>query len=183
MLGILAHPVQVGYYSASYRVINQVLAAYYLVTQAIYPQLARHALDRSRQKMGVKLVLGLAAAGTLLAFGIVSIRGIALTILFGHQFLAAAPLLMVLAWAIPLDFIVSWFNNAYIAWGLERQVLLCTAIAAGSNILLNLFSIPRYGAMAAAVNTLICYGIYLACIAALRLRGRRAELLQNPVEQ
>jgi len=35
----------------------------------------------------------------------------------------------------------------------------------GSNIALNLYGIPRYGAMAAAINTLISYFVYLGMLA------------------
>src|SRR6185437_4632034 len=83
---------------------------------------------------------------------------------FGHDFLAASLLLMLLAWVIPLDFITSYLSNAYIAWGMEKKVLSCTAIAAVSNVVLNLVGIPKYGATAAAANTLISYAIFLATL-------------------
>jgi O-antigen/teichoic acid export membrane protein len=74
-------------------------------------------------------------------------------------------LLLLLAWCLPLDFLTAYLSNAYIAWGMEKKVLACTAVAAGSNIALNLYGIPRYGATGAAVNTLISYAIFLACLA------------------
>jgi len=100
-------------------------------------------------------------------------------LLFGHQFLAACPLLFLLAWAIPLDFLTSYLSNAYIAWGMEKKILLCTIVAAGSNIVLNLIWIPAYGAAAAAVNTLISYVIFLTC---LILTGRYAEELTSQLQ-
>ena len=103
-----------------------------------------------------------------------------LTILFGHDFLVAAPLLLVLACAIPLDFLVTYLNSAYIAWSMERKVLVCTVVAAVSNIVLNWIGIPRYGAMAAAVNTVISYVVYLAGLA---IAGKVAkELLRAKVD-
>jgi len=68
---------------------------------------------------------------------------------------------------------------AYIAWGMEKKVLLCTVIAAGSNVVLNLIWIPAYGAKAAAVNTLISYVIFLTCLA---LTGRYAEELTSQMQ-
>jgi len=85
-------------------------------------------------------------------------------------------LLLVLAFAIPLDFLVSYMNSAYIAWSMERKVLVCVVVAAASNIVLNWFAIPRYGAMAAAVNTVISYAIYLA---GLVIAGKKAKELQH----
>ena len=88
-----------------------------------------------------------------------------LTLFFGAPFAAAASLLFLVAAAIPLDFLTSYLSNAYIAWSMERHVLVCVVIAAGSNIILNLATIPRYGAMAAAINTIISYLVYLGALA------------------
>jgi O-antigen/teichoic acid export membrane protein len=81
---------------------------------------------------------------------------------------------MLLAWAIPLDFLTSYLSNAYIAWSMEKKVLVCTAVAAASNVALNLVWIPAYGATAAAVNTLISYAIFLG---ALVVAGRYVSTL------
>jgi len=174
MLGIMSNAQQVGLYSAAYRVLNQVLITYYLVTQTMYPQLAQHEVADRRRMLRANILLPLAGCGGALAVILAVARRPVLTILFGHAFLAAGPLLLLLAWAIPLDFLTSWLSNAYIAWGMERRVLLCTTVAAGSNVVLNLVGIPRYGAMAAAVNTLISYVLFLAGLAWL---GRRSAEL------
>jgi peptidoglycan biosynthesis protein MviN/MurJ (putative lipid II flippase) len=44
---------------------------------------------------------------------------------------------------------------------MEHKVLTCTAIGALANVGLNLVFIPRLGARAAAVNTLISYAVLL----------------------
>jgi len=80
-----------------------------------------------------------------------------LGIVLGKPFVAAAPLLLLLACCIPLDFLTSYLSNAYIAWSMERGVLMCVVVAAGSNVVLNLATIPRYGAMAAAIR-----GVFVA---------------------
>ena len=165
MLGIMSSPEQVGLYSAAYRVLNQVLATYYLLTQTMYPRLARHDVEDRIRMLRARILLPLAGAGVALSLLLIATRRPVLAILFGHPFLAAAPLLLLLAWAIPLDFVTSWLTNAYLAWGMERRVLQCTAVAAVSNVLLNLIGIPRYGAMAAAANTVVSYFIFLACLA------------------
>ncbi|MGA9567056.1 MAG: polysaccharide biosynthesis C-terminal domain-containing protein, partial [Candidatus Korobacteraceae bacterium] len=72
---------------------------------------------------------------------------------------------LVRAFVLPLDYLTSYLSNAYLAWSMERAVLVCAVVAAGSNVGLNLYGIPRYGAMAAAVNTLISYVVYLGMLA------------------
>jgi O-antigen/teichoic acid export membrane protein len=117
-----------------------------------------------------RIFLLLFAAGAVLALFIAVVRRPALTIVFGRDFAVAAPLLLLLACCLPLDFLTSYLSNAYLAWNMERSVLVCAVVAAGVNIALNLATIPRYGAMAAAVNTVVAYLVYLAGLA---LTGRR----------
>jgi O-antigen/teichoic acid export membrane protein len=174
MLGLMSNPLQVGLYSAAYRVLNQVLSTYYLLTQSLYPELSRQNSAQRLRMLRRKILLILLGAGAAIAAALVTVRRPLMTLLFGHQFLAACPLLLLLAWAVPLDFLTSYLGNAYIAWGMEKNVLLCTIVAAGSNIVLNLIFIPAYGATAAAVNTLVSYVIFLSSLA---LAGKFAKQL------
>jgi O-antigen/teichoic acid export membrane protein len=165
MLGVLANSQQVGLYSASYRVLNQVLIAYYMVTGVLYPQLARQDASRRVGMLRPRIFLLLFAAGCVLAAPVALLRQPILRIGFGSPFVAAAPLLLILLCAVPLDFLTSYLSNAYLAWNMERDVLLCALLAAGTDVALNLYGIPRYGAMAAAINTVISYVVYLVALA------------------
>ncbi len=180
MLGLMSDPRQVGLYSAAYRVINQVLYTYYFLTVALYPQLARQNQTQRLRMLRPKILVSLVGLGIVIA-GLVTLgRRPVVTILFGNEFLPATLLLVLLAWAVPLDFLTSYLSNAYIAWGMEKKTLVCTVIAAVSNIVLNLIWIPRYGARAAAVNTLISYVIFLASLA---VAGRSARELAPDAER
>ncbi len=170
VLGAFSNPRQIGLYSAAYRILNQVLVTYYLLTNVLYPQFARLDVVERRRMLRPRIFLLLFAAGAVLALFIAVVRRPALTIVFGRDFAVAAPLLLLLACCLPLDFLTSYLSNAYLAWNMERSVLVCAVVAAGVNIALNLATIPRYGAMAAAVNTVVAYLVYLAGLA---LTGRR----------
>jgi O-antigen/teichoic acid export membrane protein len=169
MLGLMSNPEQVGLYSASYRLLNQVLVTYYLLTQVLYPRFARHRVEERAHMLRARILLPLAGAGMLIAAVVAASRKMLLTVEFGHQFLIAGPLLLLLAWSIPFDFVTSYLSNAYIAWGMEKKILLCTGIGAAANIALNLALIPGYGARGAAISTLLSYAIFSA---ALGLVGR-----------
>jgi len=112
-----------------------------------------------------RIFVALLAAGSVLASLLAFFRVPLLGVVFGRPFVTAAPLLLLLAFVLPLDFLTSYLSNAYLAWSMERSVLTCAAVAAGSNIVLNAATIPRYGALAAAINTLISYVIYLGMLA------------------
>ena len=165
MLGVLSNPEQVGLYSASYRILNQVLMAYYMLTGVLYPQFARQELSQRRRMLRPRIFAMLIAAGSVLAFLLAFFRRSILLVVFGRPFVAAASLLLLLACCVPLDFLTSYLNTAYFAWNMERGVLLCALLAVGVDFVLNLVTIPRYGAMAAAVNTVISYVVYLGMLA------------------
>ena len=174
MLGWMSSPREVGLYSAAYRVLNQVLATYYLLTQVLYPQFARQEREERASMLRAGILLPLLAGGIIIATILSLFRGTILTVLFGREFLAAGSLLLLLSWSIPLDFLTSYLSNAFIAWGMERKMLVCTLIAAASNIALNRWLIPGFGARAAAANTVASYAILLL---SLWVAGRNAQEL------
>jgi O-antigen/teichoic acid export membrane protein len=180
MLGVLSNPQQVGLYSAAYRIINQVFIAYYLLTGVLYPQFARQDPSQRRAMLRPSVFLLLIAVGSALAFPVAYFRQPLLAIVFGNPFVAAAPLLLLLACCIPLDFLTSYLSNAYLAWNMERHMLKCALLAAGTDVALNLYGIPRYGAMAAAVNTVISY---LVLLSALTFAARHVSRSGDAVPQ
>jgi O-antigen/teichoic acid export membrane protein len=180
MLGLMSDTRQVGLYSAAYRILNQVLYTYYFLTVALYPQLARQNQTQRLRMLRPRILVSLVGLGVVIAALVTVARRPVVAILFGSQFLPATVLLVLLAWAVPLDFLTSYLSNAYIAWGMEKKTLLCTLIAAGSNVVLNFIWIPAYGAKAAAVNTLISYVIFLVSLA---MAGRSAKELTADTER
>jgi O-antigen/teichoic acid export membrane protein len=168
MLGIVSAPEQVGLYAAAYRLMSQILIIYYLAVLPLYPPLARIAPELRHAAVRPRIMFSLAGVGVCISIALSLLRRPLLWLVFGHSFLAAATLLIVLAWAIPLDFLTSYLNNAYIAWGMERKLLNCILVGAGTNVVLNLLLLPKYGAAAAAVNTIIAYLVYLAGLLILR---------------
>ena len=183
MLGILANPREVGLYSAAYRVLNQVLYTYYFMTAVLYPQLARQNQNQRLRMLRPRILITLVGLGVVIASIVTTVRRPVMSVLFGHDFLPATLLLMLLAWAIPLDFLTSYLTTAYIAWGMEKKILMCTAIAAGSNVILNLIWIPTYGARAAAVNTLISYLILLVTLAVAGRSAKELSVEPEPIPE
>jgi O-antigen/teichoic acid export membrane protein len=161
MLGLISNSEQVGLYSSAYRILTQVLVAYYWIILPLFPMLARQDPHRRQESLRPRILLTCAGLGLALAVPAVALRRIVLVVVFGPQFATATTLVAVLAWAIPLDFITSYLNNVFLAWGMEKQVLPAIGIAAGINIISNLIFIPKYGAMAAALNTILAYFVYL----------------------
>ena len=167
MLGVMSTPVQVGLYNASYRVLNQVLTGYYLLTQSLYPRFARLNTAERSHMVRPRVIILLCSTGIAISITIALCRVIVLRTLYGEKFIIASPLLFILVWAIPLDFITSYMSTACIAWGMQKKMMFCVAIAATTDIVCNWFMIPHYGAKAAAYNTLIAYIVFLISLALL----------------
>ncbi len=181
MLGVISNPEQVGLYSAAYRILNQVLLTYYLLTNVLYPRLARQSVAERVRMLRPRILAALLASGSALAVLVAVFRAACAVHRLRARIRGGAPLLLLLAWCLPLDFLTSYLSNAYIAWGMERKVLLCALFAAANNVVLNWIGIPRYGALAAAANTVISYLVYLG---ALAWAGRTAsELAQTTISE
>ena len=139
--------------------------AYYLLTGVLYPQLARQTLLSAGVCCARASCWLCCRPERALALLVAAFRRPVSEHRLRKRLRRRCAALLLLACCIPLDFLTSYLSNAYIAWSMEAKRLLCTAVAAGSNVVLNLATIPRYGAWAAAVNTLISYGVFLACLA------------------
>jgi O-antigen/teichoic acid export membrane protein len=166
MLGSLSDSTQTGLYSAAYRMLLLVLAIYYLLTQAIYPQLA--ALPGWQRSISTlrPYLWKLGLSGAVIAVIMECSRRTLIVGLYGHAFSPAVRLCGPLLLAIPLELIAAFLMTALIAWDHPRRVLCATGAAGISNVLANYWSIPRYGAMGAAYVTPISYGVFLIVLIA-----------------
>lgn len=161
LLGAMSNTHEVGLYNASYRLLFSMLAIYYLLTQAVFPGLAKmdkaqHSLRSLAIPILIAGAIGIALAGVIFVLKRNIIVGI-----YGSKFSSAGHLLGILIWALPMDFVTSFIGNAMVAWGYSKRVLMATGTAAFANIGLNSFFIPRYGASGAAWVTLCSYVVLL----------------------
>jgi O-antigen/teichoic acid export membrane protein len=163
-----------GVYSAAYRLVQLPMAGFYVMTGAALPVLAdltrrpgEHGTDRALVWFG-------AVAGTLVAAGMWAARDPLVRAVYGTAFSPGIPVLGVLAWAIPLDFVVAAKGTAYVAAGREGPAAGCVAAAATTNVIANLLLLPRWGVMGAAVATVVSYTTLLALyVIFLDRAGRR----------
>lgn len=118
---------------------------------AVDPQRFRSYVDRTFRY----LMILAAALCVVIAVGAAPI----VRILFGYQFLAAAPLLAVLIWSEIAVFFSAVVVNVLVARNQQRFLPIPTLAGAAVNIALNLVLIPRYGATGAAYATLVSYSV------------------------
>lgn len=103
----------------------------------------------------VARLLGLLALATALPVSFFSERII--LILFGNEYIAAAPVLSIHIWASPFIFMGSAASSWYIAEKLNFLILRRTLIALFINLVLNLLLIPILAEVGAAIATVFSY--------------------------
>jgi O-antigen/teichoic acid export membrane protein len=157
----------VGLYGGAYRIIQLPMAASYTVMASALPLLVGAARSESAELRRVvrRLTVWAGAAGLLIALVLWALRGAIIHLVYGDDYRDSARALAVLAFAVPLDFVISVKGTAYVAAGRERGTLVCVLLAAITNVVANLIWIPRYGMMAAAWTTLASYGVLLVAYA------------------
>jgi O-antigen/teichoic acid export membrane protein len=147
----------VGWYKAAYNLIPPLMLAYGGFNAAILPSLSRaYAQNRSEverwyhraSKFILLLSLPLAVGGMLIAYPMI-------LFLYDKQFLPSGLGLQILIWDIPFLMYSSFCGNMTTIIGEEKAAARIYTINALANIILNLYAIPRYGLIGAALVTVV----------------------------
>jgi polysaccharide transporter, PST family len=143
-----------GNYVAAVRLTEFVNLVPIAVMASLFPILSQTARDEDRFRHYLRLSFRALMA---IAFGLCTVIGLfavpIVRLLYGTKFAAAGPLLAVLIWSeVPVFFGVV-IANGLIAKNLQNYLPLSTGFGAVANVVLNLYLIPRWGAMGSAWAT------------------------------
>jgi O-antigen/teichoic acid export membrane protein len=104
----------------------------------------------------------------LIVCGVTALANVAIHILAGRAYLPEAALLLrILIWFAPLSFLNGVAQYALVAANRQRRVVPAFALAVAFNLAVNLACVPRYGARAAAVATVLTEVVILLALLAL----------------
>jgi O-antigen/teichoic acid export membrane protein len=161
MLGQMASRTTLGLYSAAYKAIN--LAVYFGSTVAgpLFPLMAQE------PRLGTPLayrraVRALGVTGPAMALTFSGLAAPLLHLLFGADYAAAAPILVILAWSAAANWLYAPLGIALQARGHERLWLASLILGTVVNAMGNLWAIPRWGGVGAAGVTLASEVVLLA---------------------
>lgn len=144
-----------------YNVAVTIMAAVYLLPAAIYqqyllPKFHRWAnynrsrfLEVYRAGNGGMLLLGVFASGAILL-----LTPWVIPLLFGKVYQEAVSLLAILALCVPVRFLAISIGATFVTQEHMKLKVLYMGMVAVINVLLNILTIPVYGAQGAAVSTL-----------------------------
>lgn len=161
MLGEMLGDEAVGVYSAALRVSEVWYMIPTIITASVFP-----AIIESKKKSEViyqtrvQGLLNLMASIALVIALVVSFcSNWMIELLFGGYYADAAPVLMVHIWAGLFVFLGGAGNKWYLAEDIQHLILYRTVAGAIVNVFINLALIPSYGALGAAIATVVSYAI------------------------
>jgi O-antigen/teichoic acid export membrane protein len=157
MLSMFEPDQVVGWYNVGYRLIFNLMFFIGGFEDAIVPTLSRAYVSEPGAvekwyyrtvKYIIILALPIAMGGMILAFPIIRF-------LYKDEFLPAAVGLQILIWDVPLLMFNSFCGNITTVVCEERAAARIYTINAIANVVLNLYAIPRYGLVGAALVTVV----------------------------
>ena len=178
LLGAMTTTNEVGRYSAACKPLYVILTGFWLLTDALYPHLAKLEAGARAHSVLLLVLAGLAvlASAAALALGLLAPQ--ILTLIYGST-LGAAGLFRILLIALPLDFCFSLLWTVLVSRGYDRAVLYSLASAATLNVVSNLVFIPRFQANAAAWATVASYALLFLAVLSFVLRKKVLATAQH----
>lgn len=187
MLGEMHSEAAVGIYGAATRISE----AWYFIPMALVASLQpsiMQAKERSEELFQARLrnVYNLMSALSISVATVVTLLSDKLIqLLFGQSYEAAGPVLVVHVWAAVAVSLGVASSQYLIVENLQRISMYRTTIGLLCNLGLNLLLIPKYGALGAAVATLISYSFATISMGVF-VQGRQQTVMMlrslNPLE-
>ncbi len=171
LLGAITTTYEVGRYSAACKPLYVIFTGFWLLTDALYPHLAKLEAGARAHSMLLLALGGLAVLASAVALALGLLAPQILTLIYGST-LGAVGLFRILLIALPLDFCFSLLWTVLVSRGYDRAVLHSLATAAGTNVVLNLVFIPRFQANAAAWATVASYALLFLAVLIFVLRKK-----------
>jgi O-antigen/teichoic acid export membrane protein len=157
ILGVMRTDAETGWYAAAYRVYEGLTYAPSVLAAVLTPRLSYLFVnDRPAMRALLRRILWLSAGLGLLLGGIaVWLAGPVVTLLFGRAYGPSAAPLQILAGGAVFVFCTWILHAAAIGTNLDRRLVGTTLVGLGSNVILNVIFIPRWGISGAAAATVI----------------------------
>jgi O-antigen/teichoic acid export membrane protein len=155
LMSFLTTGREVGYFAASFRIVEALTAIPWLINSSAFPVLARAALDDSERLERVTNRIGDAAAilGVWVALCLGLGASVAIEVVAGEAFEGSVDVLRIQGPAILGTFLLATWGFALLSLRRYRELIACNAVAltvaAGVTVVL----VPAHGAVGAAIAT------------------------------
>lgn len=161
MLGKMLGPKEVGIYSIATRLSE----IWYFIPSIVLPSLLPSLVAAREKSIFLytqrlrKVYFFMSLTAIIISIGISLYSEFLVVLLFGDPYRESSTILSIHVWSILFVFLGGASSNWLIIEDLSRYSAYRTLIGGGFNIVLNIFLIPRYGGLGAAVATLVSYAM------------------------
>jgi O-antigen/teichoic acid export membrane protein len=158
MIGYLLDPTQVGLYAVAVNLTNLLLRAPDALGTVLFPRLAGTSDARAHAATAevCRLTVALVALGAL-AF--VVLGPLAIPLLFGERFRGAiAPMLVLLPGIVMMSLYLILSRN-FTSRNRQQVNIVAAGLALGINVGSNLWLVPHWGIVGAALSSCLSYGV------------------------
>lgn len=158
VLSVYSSPEEVGLYGAAYKVVDVLTTFPVLFAGILLPLLSRFWQSGDKQRFAQLTQQGFDAMSIIawpIVFGTLFVGSDVMAIVAGEAFRASGLLLQLLIWASAVIFFNAVFAHAIVALQRQRSTIWAYAITAIVGVAGYLLFIPKYGALGAAVITIV----------------------------
>jgi O-antigen/teichoic acid export membrane protein len=163
LLGWLVPPRELGHYAAAVKIMTVVVTIPGFMMAAGIPGLARSAADRVQlSRFAGTLAHWIVVTALPLGIGIAVFAKPVVLLLFGHQYLAAVPLIRILMLAAVLSFASNVLGIVLMTLSIVRPQILFNTLSLIVNVVGNILLVPRYGVAMSAWLTVVSEAIVVS---------------------
>lgn len=167
MLGWWRSAEEIGYYSASQRIVQIFYTLPAILASAAFPAMTRFIkqdeLDRSRN-LNEKLIVILYLIAIPLTIGGIILSSPLIKFVFEEAYLPATASFQILIASLLIQFPSAVLGNLIMAHNQQKKLVNYVIAGSLSNVIFNILLIPKYGISGAAIATLISQFIYFTPI-------------------
>ena len=157
MLGIWKNPTEIGLYTSAQRIQQLIVIVPSMLATAIFPIMSQLAKDNNElfKKMLEKILAFLILIGMPIAFGGVILSGQLISLFFGAGYSGGVTTMRILMLALLAYFPLYVLYNSVFAYNKQKELMIAYASGLVANIILNFLLIQKFGAVGAAVASLV----------------------------
>lgn len=165
MLGWWRTLEEIGYYSASQRVVQILYVLPAILASSAFPTMARFIKQNESGKAKIlneKSMVALYFIAIPLAIGGIVLASPIIELLFGKEYLPASQSFQILLATLLINFPGAVLSNLIIARNQQTKLVGYVIAGSLSNVIFNTLLIPSFGISGAAIATLISQSVYFA---------------------
>jgi O-antigen/teichoic acid export membrane protein len=187
LLNIFRSDLETGYYNSVYNLVFSAVLLSNVINTSLYPSLSRQvATSPAKLSPIVTRVLRYLIAMSLpMAMGVWALADQLVTFLYTSSYKPAVPALQIIIWVVPFMFLSEFLGYVVLVIGHEKIAARSVLISTGFNVALNLWVVPHYGFIGAAVMTVateaVLVGQYVWTLSEMLRKMNWVNILVRPL--